>query len=101
MHFCITRRIVGVVTQVELLQQTGYRRVGSPQRGFRYRGAPKSQLGRIQSLRLPPAWRDVAIVRSPKAKLVAVGRDKKGSWQYRYSEKAVQQREARKYARLV
>src|SRR5258706_6478815 len=101
MHFCTTRPIVAEMTEVERLQQTGYRRLGSPTRGFRYRGAPAREIGRLSALRLPPAWRDVAISRNPKARLVAVGRDRKGRWQYRYSEAAVHQREARKYARLL
>lgn len=89
------------MTQIELLQQSGYRRVGSPKRGFRYSGAPRQELERIQALRLPPAWTDVVVNRNPRAKLVAVGRDKKGRWQYRYSEAAVRVREQKKYAKLV
>src|SRR5438552_2909476 len=89
------------MTQIELLQQTGYRRIGSPKSGFRYQGAPGRELGRIRALRLPPAWRDVVVSRNPQAKLVAVGRDKKGRWQYRYGEKAVRRREQRKYEKLV
>src|SRR5204862_2450743 len=50
---------------------------------------------------IPPAWTDVAINRTPRAKLQAVGRDKKGRWQYRYSEGAVRVREQKKYNRLV
>jgi DNA topoisomerase-1 len=89
------------MTQIELLQQTGYRRLGSPKSGFRYAGAPKNVLGRIHGLRLPPAWTDVVVNRNPKAKLVAVGKDKKGRWQYRYSEGAVRVREQKKYDKLV
>ncbi len=89
------------MTQIELLQQTGYRRLGSPKSGFRYAGAPRRELNRIRSLRLPPAWTDVVVSRSPRAKLVAVGRDRKGRWQYRYSEAAVRDREQKKYDKLV
>ncbi|MCA1829868.1 MAG: DNA topoisomerase IB [Myxococcales bacterium] len=89
------------MTQLERLQQTGYRRLGSPKKGFRYKGAPKSVVPRLHALRLPPAWTDVAISRDPNAKLVAIGRDKKGRWQYRYGEKAVRRREEKKYERLV
>jgi DNA topoisomerase-1 len=56
---------------------------------------------RIEALRLPPAWKDVAVARSPNAKLQVVGRDKKGRWQYRYSAAAVREREKRKFDRLV
>src|SRR5436309_3740120 len=89
------------MTHIELLQETGYRRVGSPKSGFRYSGAPVREVSRLGSLRIPPAWTDVAINRNPRAKLQAVGKDKKGRWQYRYSEGAVRVREQKKYDRLV
>ncbi|HEY5678052.1 MAG TPA: DNA topoisomerase IB, partial [Myxococcales bacterium] len=89
------------MTQVELLQRKGYRRVGSSRSGFHYRGAPAAELPRLRALRLPPAWTNVAVSRDPRARLQAVGRDKKGRWQYRYSEAAVRQREQRKFERLL
>jgi DNA topoisomerase I len=89
------------MTQIEQLQQTGYRRVGSPKRGFRWQGAPKRELQRIDSLRVPPAWTEVVVSRKPGAKLLAVGRDKKGRWQYRYSEAAVRRREEKKFDKLI
>ena len=89
------------MTHIELLQRTGYRRVGSPRSGFRFAGAPVREVSRLRSLRIPPAWTDVAINRNPRAKLQAVGRDKKGRWQYRYSEGAVRVREEKKYDGLV
>ncbi len=93
--------LVARMTHIELLQRTGYRRVGSPKRGFRFAGAPVREVSRLRSLRIPPAWTDVAINPNPRAKLQAVGRDKKGRWQYRYSEGAVRVREQKKYDRLV
>jgi len=89
------------MTKVELLQRKGYRRIGSSKSGFRYKGAPARELPRLRALRLPPAWTDVAVSRDPHAKLQAVGRDKKGRWQYRYSEGAVRKREQKKFERLV
>src|SRR3954453_11526686 len=89
------------MTQVELLQSKGYRRIGSIKSGFRFRGAPARELARLRALRLPPAWKDVAVSRDPKAKLQAVGRDKRGRWQYRYSEGAVRIREQKKFQRLL
>ena len=89
------------MTHIELLQRTGYRRVGSPRSGFRFAGAPVREVSRLRSLRIPPAWTDVAINRNPRAKLQDVGRDKKGRWQYRYSEGAVRVREQKKYDRLM
>src|SRR5512138_130201 len=89
------------MTWIELLQREGYRRVGSPKRGFRFSGAPTRELSRLRGLRLPPAWTDVAVSRNPRAKLQAIGRDRKGRWQYRYSESAVRVRERKKFDRLV
>jgi DNA topoisomerase I len=89
------------MTQIELLQRTGYRRIGSPKSGFRFAGASMREVPRLRSLRIPPAWTDVAINRNPRAKLQAIGRDKKGRWQYRYSDGAVRIREEKKYDRLV
>src|SRR5947209_11795541 len=89
------------MTQIELLQRSGYRRVGSLKSGFRYAGAPRRELPGLRALRLPPAWTDVAVSREPRARLQAVGRDKKGRWQYRYSEAAVRVREEKKYDRLL
>ena len=66
------------MTRLEKLQQAGIRRLGSPKSGFRYPGA--RDLQRIRGLGIPPAWTDVAISRSPGAKLQAIGKDKKGRW---------------------
>ena len=96
------RRIVaGQMTAIETLQHTGFRRVGSPKSGFRFVGAPPREVPRLRSLRIPPAWTDVAINRNPRAKLLAVGRDKKGRWQYIYSQAAVREREQKKYEKLL
>src|SRR6266404_4280419 len=96
------RRIVArQMTQIELLQHTGFRRVGSPRSGFRFVGAPPREVPRLRSVRIPPAWTDVAVSRNPRARLLAVGRDKKGRWQYVYSQAAVREREQRKYEKLI
>jgi DNA topoisomerase I len=89
------------MTSIEQLQRSGIRRAGSPKSGFRWVGANKRDLGRLEDLKIPPAWADVAVSRSPNAKLQAIGRDKKGRWQYRYSDAAVLERERRKYEKLV
>jgi DNA topoisomerase I len=89
------------MTQIEFLQRSGYKRLGSAKKGFRYAGAPKRELPRLRSLHLPPAWTEVAVNPNPKAKLQAVGKDKKGRWQYRYSEGAVRVREQKKFDKLV
>ncbi len=81
-------------------------RHGSPVRGFRYldaTGQPvrdRRVLARIAALRIPPAWREVHIAASPRAVVQAWGIDARGRKQYRYHERAVEAREARKYHRL-
>jgi len=89
------------MTQTELLQKTGYKRQGTLKSGFRFAGAPARELPRIQGIGIPPAWTNVAVARSAKAKLQAVGQDKKGRWQYRYSREAVRAREERKFEKLM
>jgi len=85
----------------------GWRRHGSKSRGFRYvdaRGreiADEAKLARIDALKIPPAWRDVWISPSPRAKLQAVGYDKAGRKQYLYSEDYRAQQEQAKYDKLV
>jgi len=89
------------MTLIEQLQETGIHRVGSPKTGLRWVGASKRDLARLEELKIPPAWTDVAVSRSPNSKLQAIGKDKKGRWQYRYSDAAVVERERRKYEKLV
>ena len=89
------------MTLVEKLQATGIHRLGSPKKGFRWRGAARGDLKRLQSLAIPPAWTEVAASRSPGARLQAIGKDKAGRWQYRYGDQAVREREEKKFDRLV
>ena len=95
------------MTQIERLHQDGFLRLGSKTAGFRYKAAGRGRkpdaddLRRIRSLGLPPAWREVAIHRSPNAKLQAVGKDVAGRWQYRYHPLATQLREDKKLKRLL
>ena len=94
------------MTRIERLRRSGFRRLGSPKKGFRYRtaeGRPAGakDLARIRSLVLPPAWRDVAIAPSATAALQAVGRYAAGRWQYRYSGGHVRRREAEKFRRIL
>ena len=78
-----------MVTQIEQLQRAGAH------------GERARKLAWSRGIAVPPAWKDVAVARSPAAKLQVVGRDKKGRWQYRYSAAAVREREKRKFDRLV
>ena len=55
---------------------------------------------RIDALRVPPAWRDVHIARSPRSAIQAWGFDARGRKQYRYHARAVERRELRKHHRV-
>jgi DNA topoisomerase-1 len=94
------------MTVVANLQSDGILRLGGMKSGFRYRlargGKPgQRQLERISTLRIPPAWRSVAIDVKHHAWIQAVGQDKAGRWQYLYHQRAVARRERRKHSRLV
>src|SRR5919201_279544 len=84
----------------------GWRRVGSRGR-FRYvdargrRITDPEKLKRIESLVIPPAWRDVWISPRPGAKLQATGLDKAGRRQYLYHDDYRARQEQAKYARLI
>lgn len=58
-------------------------------------------LARIESLRVPPAWRDVWIAPRPSAKLQAVGVDSAGRRQYLYHPEFRARQEQAKYDKLV
>jgi DNA topoisomerase-1 len=60
-----------------------------------------ARLDRVRKLRIPPAWTDVRISPSAKAKIQAVGRDAKGRRQYIYHADWTQSQAAAKYAKLV
>ena len=89
-----------------MARKGGWRRVGS-RRHFRYldsRERPISdpaKLARIESLAIPPAWKDVRISPRPTAKLQATGIDAAGRRQYLYHEDYRAAQEAAKYDKLV
>jgi DNA topoisomerase-1 len=89
------------MTEIEVLQKTGFKRQGTQKSGFRFAGAPRRELPRIHGIGIPPAWINVAVARNARAKLQAVGQDAKGRWQYRYSREAVREREERKFEKLI
>ncbi len=94
------------MTKLERLQTIGIKRLGSPSRGFRYRTADgkkvsKGDLDRIDTLRIPPAWKNVAINPSPNGRVQVVGMDAAGRWQYLYHETHTRSQEARKFRRVV
>src|SRR5207237_9234301 len=84
----------------------GWRRVGSKGR-FRYvdaRAKPiadPAKLARIESLVIPPAWRDVWISPRASAKLQATGLDSAGRRQYLYHPEFRARQEQAKYDKLI
>jgi DNA topoisomerase-1 len=94
------------MTQLERLQRRGIRRLGTPQRGFRYVTASQIKVGRedlarINTLRIPPAWKEVAINPSAGGLLQVVGLDAAGRWQYLYHANHTVRSERRKFERLL
>lgn len=84
----------------------GWRREGSRGR-FRYYDArgnritDPERLARIESLVIPPAWRDVWIAPGANAKVQATGVDKAGRRQYIYHPRFREQQEQAKYEKLI
>src|SRR5919109_5598562 len=89
-----------------MARRRGWRRIGSRGR-FRYvdvRGRPildEDALERIESLRIPPAWRDVRISPRPYAKLQATGIDSAGRVQYLYHPEFRARQEQAKFDKLI
>jgi len=87
-------------------QSPGIRRVGSARR-FRYVAATGRQvrdaatLGRIKSLVIPPAWREVWICPSPRGHIQATGIDARGRKQYRYHPDWRKTRDETKFDRMI
>ena len=81
-------------------------RKGSAVSGFRYetesgtRVRDRATLERIETLRVPPAWRDVHIAASVRQPVQAWGFDARGRKQYRYHARAVERGTLRKYYRV-
>lgn len=94
------------MTRIEHLQTVGIRRTGTPKTGFKYKKADDGKvssedLNRIQELRIPPAWTEVAINPAATGKLQAIGKDAAGRWQYLYHQNHVRKQEAKKFKRLI
>ena len=75
--------------------------------GFIYRDArgckltSTAELQRIRALAIPPAYTDVWICTRPNGHLQATGLDARGRKQYRYHPRWREQRDARKFDRLI
>jgi DNA topoisomerase I len=84
----------------------GWTRTGS-KRSFRYFDArgreitDEQKLERIRSLAIPPAWKDVWISPSARAKLQATGLDAAGRKQYLYHPAYRAKQEQAKYDKLI
>ena len=75
------------MTAIERLHLHGILRRGTPARGFHFTPAnggklTAQDLERIEQLKIPPAWQDVAINSAPNGRIQAVGQDAAGRWQY-------------------
>lgn len=83
-----------------------WKRVGTPETGFRYIGANgrplrgAAALKRIEELVIPPAWTGVEISPRLTDKVQAFGYDAAGRKQYLYNEGYVARRSRRKYRKL-
>jgi DNA topoisomerase-1 len=94
------------MTRLEKLRRTGIRRRGTPAAGFSYETAgggfvSTEDLARIEALRIPPAWTEVAINPRAGGTLQAIGRDAAGRWQYLYHENHTRRQEQKKFERLL
>jgi DNA topoisomerase I len=89
-----------------MARRGGWRREGS-RKSFRYldsrgrRITDPDKVERIESLAIPPAWKDVWISPRPKAKLQATGIDRAGRRQYLYHPEFRAAQEREKFDRLV
>ena len=90
------------------LFRTGISRLGSKERGFFYRYPGTNEivreervLQRIENLKVPPAWEEARIARSPSAKVQAVGYDSAGRLQYLYSAQYRERKEREKFDRIL
>ena len=80
------------------------RRKGSTFAYYRANGGritEPSEVKRINSLAIPPAYRDVWICRSSNGHIQATGRDARGRKQYRYHPRWQAIRDAAKYERML
>ncbi len=94
------------MTAVERLHLHGILRRGTPARGFRYRRAEgrkvtASDLTRIEELKIPPAWQNVAINSAPTGRIQAVGQDAAGRWQYLYHDSHTRAQQRKKFQRQI
>ena len=61
----------------------------------------KSEIERIESLKIPPAYQDVIISKKNTDKVQAIGTDDKGRKQYIYNPKFIQDNQDNKYKNII
>src|SRR5918995_909255 len=91
-----------------VLFRSGIRRLGSKEGAFFYRYPHTGEtvreervLRRIEDLKIPPAWEEARIARSPSAKVQAIGYDSAGRLQYLYHPKYRERKEREKFERIL
>jgi DNA topoisomerase-1 len=91
-----------------VLFRAGIRRLGSKESGFFYRYPDTGEtvreervLARVENLKVPPAWEEARIARSPSAKVQAIGYDSAGRVQYLYHPKYRERKEREKFERIL
>src|SRR5215210_4165106 len=91
-----------------VLFSMGIRRLGSKESGFFYRYPGTGEtvreervLTRIENLKVPPAWEEARIARSPSAKVQAIGYDSAGRLQYLYHPRYRERKEREKFERIL
>ena len=93
------------MTNIERLQNIGIRRLGTPKRGFRYEPQngrlTKTDLDRIDDLKIPPAWTEVFVNPAANGRVQAIGKDNAGRWQYLYHQNHTRAQEQRKFRRIT
>jgi DNA topoisomerase-1 len=94
-------------TSIETGRRGGWlQRKGTKKRGFSYlrangkKNTDKSDLERIESLVIPPAWKHVRINTAAGGKIQAIGMDTTGRVQYIYHPKFAERQQRQKFAKL-
>ena len=60
----------------------------------------KTDLKRIENMRIPPAWNKVVVSKDPESKVQAIGIDEKGRSQFIYSQEHKDKSKNEKYKRV-
>lgn len=55
---------------------------------------------RLKKMGIPPAWKQVVVSADPSAKIQAMGLDRAGRWQYRYSAEHIEEAARKKFDRI-